>query len=110
VAGSDHRAFLDRPAARIVALIVLLLCAASFAYLYWGSLAPASEETADLAKTDPAADCIEMRFADIDQMIKDSVIEDPQAELFKQRAEAMCRDTEAGDAPSAPPLPGLQPR
>ncbi len=106
MAGSDHRTFLDRPAARIVALIVLLLCAASFAYLHRGSLAPASEETADLAETDSAAACIEMRFADIDQMIEDSVIEDPQAELFKQRAEAMCRDTKAGDAPSVPPPPG----
>lgn len=105
MAGSDRRSFPDRPAARLVALIILLLCAASLAYLHRDDIFPKPEEA--IAAGDPAAHCIEERFADIDRMVTDAVIEMAQAELFKQRAEAMCRATEGGDSLSAPRLPGL---
>jgi len=103
---SDRRSFLDRPAARVVALVVLLLCAASLAYLHRDDIFP-SPENATVADGDPAAPCIEERFADIENMVADGTIEDAQADLFKQRAEAMCRDTAGGNNPSAPTLPGL---
>ena len=38
-------------------------------------------------------------------MLADGLIEAPQAELFKSRAEAMCRATAEGAAPGLPALP-----
>lgn len=92
-----------------MALIVFLLCAGSLAYLHRDDLWPRPEKTAAIADGDPAAPCIEERFAGIDTMVEEGTIETEQAELFKQRAEAMCRDMAGGNAPSASPLPSLPP-
>lgn len=110
MAGSDRRSFLDRPAARLVALAVILLCGASLAYLHRDDIWATPEKPAAIADGDPAAPCIDKRFADIDNMLTEGTIETAQAELFKQRAEAMCRDTQGGNSSSAPPLPGLLPK
>lgn len=67
-----------------------------------GSAGP-EESVTDTA--DPAAPCIERRFADIDGMVDDGVIEDKQAALFKERAEAMCRATQGGGAGAPLPKP-----
>jgi hypothetical protein len=107
MAGPDRRSFLDRPAARVVALIVLLLCVASLAYLHRNDIFPKPESVAAAAEGDPAAPCIEERFADIEKMLTDGTIENAQADLFKQRAEAMCRDTARGHASPGPSLPSL---
>ena len=107
MAGPDRQSFLDRPAARALALAVILLCVASLAYLHRDDLFPKPEDTA-IAADDPAAACIEERFAGIDEMVADGTINMSQAELFKQRAEAMCRDTRGGNNPQASPLPGLE--
>jgi hypothetical protein len=108
MAGPDRSSFLDRPAARVLALVILLLCLGSLAYLHRDELWPADQGAAAVAEDDPAAPCIEERFAGIDRMVTEGTIQTAQAELFKQRAEAMCRDTEGAGA-SAPPLPGLPP-
>ena len=104
----DRPAFLDRPAARVVAALVILLCAALLAYIHRddvGTLAGIDPpERADTAPDDPAAACIDQRFAEIDGMIADGVVGEEQAAMFRQRAEAMCRAT-TGDGGSAPPLP-----
>jgi hypothetical protein len=90
------RPFLDRPAARLIALAVLLLCIVLLLYLHRDDLWPG--ETAALPSDDPAAACIAERFADIDALIAEGTVEESDGALFKQRAEAMCRST-VGDQP-----------
>lgn len=54
--------------------------------------------------------CMASRGADIDRMLAEKLIDAERAELFRARAEAMCRaeaDKAAGRAPGLPP--GLQP-
>jgi hypothetical protein len=81
--------FLDRPVARLVALGVALLCIAVLAWLHRADLFPAkfAREAAD----DPFARCFAERAAEIDGMLDENVIDQARAELFKSRAEAMCR-------------------
>lgn len=105
--GKDQRPFIDRPAARVVALLVLLLCAGSLTYLHRDEPISTPEKTTPIADGDPAAACIEERFNGIDKMVDEGTVEPAQAALFKQRAEAMCRDTKDGSNPAALPLPSL---
>jgi len=93
------RPFLDRPIARGLALLVLLACLAGLAWLERERWLP-SESSA--AAEDPAALCFAERAAEIDNMLDEGVIVASQAELFKTRAEAMCRATAAGAAPGLP--------
>jgi hypothetical protein len=80
--------FLDRPVARLVALGVALLCIAILAWLHRADLFPRfAPEAAD----DPFARCFAERAAEIDGMLDEGVIDQARAELFKSRAEAMCR-------------------
>ena len=81
--------FLDRPAARLLALGVALLCVAILAWLHRSDLFPVrfAPEAAD----DPFARCFAERAAEIDGMLDENVIDQARAELFKSRAEAMCR-------------------
>ena len=85
----SRASFLDRPVARLAALGVALLCIAGLAWLHRADLYPAA--FAPEAAADPAARCFAERAAEIDGMVSEGVIEQAQAELFKSRAEAMCR-------------------
>jgi hypothetical protein len=96
------RPFLDRPLARGLAGLVFLACLAGLAWLERERLFP--PEGALAAADDPAAACFAGRVAEIDGMLAEGLIEAPQAELFKTRAEAMCRATVGGVAPG-PSLP-----
>ena len=87
--------------------MVFLLCAASLVYLHRNDIWPTPESVAATAENDPAASCIDARFADVDNMVAEGTIETAQAELFRQRAEAMCRDTAGGKVSFGPSLPGL---
>jgi hypothetical protein len=94
-----RRHFLDRPIARLLAGAVLLGCVAALGYLErerWWQVA----ERAD----GPYARCFAERAGQIDQMLADGLIQAAQAELFKTRAEAMCRAEAEGGTPglSAP--------
>ncbi|CAN0603020.1 unnamed protein product, partial [Ectocarpus sp. 12 AP-2014] len=40
--------------------------------------------------------CVNERHGQIDDMIRDGVVDDAQASLFKSRAEALCRATVPG--------------
>lgn len=105
--GRDGRAaFLDGPMARLLAALIIVLCAGLLAYLHREDLGPMlgaeAVDDSDGAADDPAAPCIQQRFAEIDAMIEEGVVGAEQAALFKQRAEAMCRTTEGG---GAAPLP-----
>lgn len=99
--------FLDRPAARWLAALVIVLCVALLSFLHRDDLRrfrgaddPSAQER---AADDPAAPCIAQRFAEIDGMVADGVVNERQAAAFKQRAEAMCQSTEGGG--SGPPIP-----
>jgi hypothetical protein len=81
--------FLDRPVARLVALGVALLCVAVLAWLHRADLFPAA--FAPEAADDPFARCFAGRTAEIDGMLDEGLIDRARAELFKTRAEAMCR-------------------
>ena len=97
---------LDGKAARAVAFLVFLGCAALLGWIHRDDLWPG--EDADVARDDPAAGCIAERTADIERMVDEGLIERAQAELFTERAVGMCRDQAGGGA--APPRPGLPPQ
>lgn len=104
---AEESSFLDKPVARFLALLILVVCGMSIADLYRRTAAAPPGETIPVANIEAATACLDARHADIDQMVADGTIEEAQATLFKQRAEAMCHDTTSGGQGSAPPLPGL---
>jgi hypothetical protein len=83
------RSFLDRPIARVLALCVALLCAGALAWLHRADLFPTT--FAPQAADDPFARCFAERSAEVDRMLSEGMIDQARAELFKSRAEAMCR-------------------
>lgn len=87
--------------------MLLLLCVAFLALLHRDDVRQLAgfhkEVNAAGDAEDPAAPCMEQRFAEVDGMIDEGVIGAEQAAMFKQRAEAMCRATEGGGG--GPPLP-----
>jgi len=98
-----RRHFLDRPSARVVAAVVCLGCVAALAWLERERFWPAAP--GDAAADDLFARCFAERAAQIDRMQMDGMIEPAQAELFKTRAEAMCRAETAGPDTGAPAPP-----
>jgi hypothetical protein len=94
--------FLDRPIARVLAALVFLGCLAALVYLERERLWHSAEGT---AADDPFARCFAERAAQIERMQADGLIQDAQAELFKTRAEAMCRAEAQGERNAAPALP-----
>ncbi|MGI9490045.1 MAG: hypothetical protein ACR2RF_29995 [Geminicoccaceae bacterium] len=105
---TDCPAFLDRPAARLLALLVVILCGGLLAYIHRDDLFRAGsfpgDERVEGADADPAAPCIKARFAEIDGMVDEGIVDSTKAALFKERAEAMCRST-TDDGGQALPLP-----
>jgi hypothetical protein len=104
VAAAPRRNVLDRPIARVVAAVVCLGCVAALAWLERERLWPGA--ASGTAAADPVARYFAERAAQIDQMQSEGMIEAAQAELFKTRAEAMCRaETQEPDAgmPALPP-------
>jgi hypothetical protein len=100
---TPRRSFLDRPITRVLGAVVFLGCLAGLVYLERERLwqAAADQREAD----DPFARCLAERAGDIDRMLAEKVIEEAQAELFKSRAEAMCRAAIAESRGEGPPLP-----
>jgi hypothetical protein len=93
--------FLDRPAARLLALGVVVLVVVALGYIHWEDMFPG--EAGGAAADDPAAPCIAQRTADIEAMRAEGTISDEQARLFTTRAEALCR-AQAGQAGAPPPM------
>jgi hypothetical protein len=106
MAQAPRRPFLDRPVARLIAALVFLGCVAVLVYLERERLwqTAADESAAD----DPFARCFAERAGQIDRMQDEGMIEPAQAELFKSRAEAMCRAEAPGGGNAAPGLPAEQ--
>ena len=94
-------AALDRPLARGLAAGVFVAC---LVLLAWLERERVFRSEAMVNVDDPVQLCIAERAAEIDAMLAEGVIEAPQAELFKSRAQAMCRATVEGGA-SGPSLP-----
>jgi hypothetical protein len=95
--------FLDTVAARIVAVLVFLVCVGALVWLNreaWLGIGP------ELSAAEQAlARCIAERSGDVDRMLEEGVIGEDQAELFRSRAEAMCVAMAggAGAGPGQPP-------
>ena len=83
------RPFLDRPIARVLAAAVFLGCIAALAWLERERLWPGAPGAT--AADDRFLRCLAERSGQIDQMLAEGLIQAAQAELFKTRAEAMCR-------------------
>ena len=98
---NHRRSALDGLAARLAALAVLLGVIALLGYVHREWIFPPDPMAAD----DPAALCYVERAAEIDGMAAEGTITEPQASLFKTRAEALCQ-AQAGGSAGPPPLPG----
>jgi hypothetical protein len=95
--------FLDTIAARIIALVIFLVCVGALVGLNreaWLGIGP---ETS--AAEQALARCIAERSGDVDRMLEEGMIGEDQAELFRSRAEAMCvaMAGDAGTGPGQPP-------
>jgi hypothetical protein len=94
-----RRSALDGPLARVVALGVFLLAGAALAWMHRDDLfGPEAGAPAE----DPVALCVAGRWAGIDAMVEDGVVDAARAAQFKARAEALCR---AQHGPGAGPPP-----
>jgi hypothetical protein len=98
-----RRHFLDRAAARVLAAVICLGCFATLAWLererFWPTAASGTGDDG------PFVRCFAERAAQIDRMQADGAIDAARAELFKSRAEAMCRAETAGPRTGPPALP-----
>ncbi len=81
---------LDGLGARLVAVAVLVGVGAALLAIHWDDLFP-PEPVAAADSDDPFVRCVTERHGQIDNMVSEGVANASQAELFKQRAEALCR-------------------
>ena len=88
-----RRPFLDRPIARVIALLIFVACIGAILWFERARILGLGAAT-----DDAFARCYTERSADIDQMLAEGRIGEEQATLFKQRAEAMCRAEAGGDS------------
>ena len=93
--------FLDRPAARVVALSIVVLVAVALGYIHREDI---FSDAGKAVANDPAVPCIAQRTADIEAMRVEGTISAEQARLFTTRAEALCR-AQAGQDGQSPPVP-----
>lgn len=102
---SDPRPFLDRPAARLVAVLVAVLALSLLGWIHRDDLLPQPPGVAGPADAAFLA-CFEPRAAQIARSLADRELREDQARLFTARAEAFCRDTAGGGNNAIPSLPG----
>lgn len=88
---SGGGAFLDSKAARGLAVLVFLGCVAALGAIHRDDLFPESQAQAT-GTEDVFGKCFAQRKADIANMEKQGVVKPAQAKLFRNRAEALCRD------------------
>ncbi len=98
---SSQVSFLDRPVARFCALGVALLMAAALAFMHRDDIFPPEQAAAD--PDDPVALCFAERAKDIDALLAEGTINAQQADLFKNRAEALCQAQLGGGSGPPPP-------
>jgi hypothetical protein len=103
------RSTLDGLGARLGALAVALLAAGALVFIHRNDLFP-KEAPKAAAAPDPFQECMAARGGDIDRMVAEKTIDAARGELFRARAEAMCRseaDKALGKNQGLPP--GLVP-
>ena len=83
---------LDRPAARLAAVAVMLAAVGALAVIHRDDMS-AWLVGPGAVKDDPLARCISEHHATIDKGVTDGIFKSDQAALFKSRAEALCRAT-----------------
>jgi hypothetical protein len=93
---------LDRPAARIAAVVVCVAALGALGYIHRDDLYP-PDPAAVADADDPFVKCMAERGGHIDKMQSEGTIRADQARLFRTRAEAMCRATTGGSAAPPPP-------
>jgi hypothetical protein len=106
--GTRDGAFLDRPAARLCAIVIFALCAAALVYVHRNDLWPAPKVEAG-GGGDPLALCMRDRLAVIDGQLRDGVLKPEQAELFRARVDALCQAQNRRSGPEGLP-PGMTPQ
>jgi hypothetical protein len=95
--------FLDGTAARVLAAVICLGCVAALVWLERERFWPTASSRTGAAE--PFVRCFAERAEQIDRMQSDGAIDAARAELFKSRAEAMCRAETAVPGTGLPPLP-----
>jgi hypothetical protein len=106
-----HDSALDRWPSRVAALLLAAAALAALSYIHRKDLFPAAAPPAAEAQPDPFRDCMAQRGGDVDRLLREGTISKAQADLFRSRAEALCR-AEANKAlgrDAGGPPPGLQP-
>lgn len=98
--------FLDGRIARGLALLVAAGCIGVLAYIHREDLFP-TEERATVAGG-VFGRCYAERRGQIAEMVRNGVVKDARAALFRARAEALCRDMERKAGAAAPPVRGLR--
>lgn len=105
--GTRDGAFLDRPVARLCAILVFVLCGAALVYIHRNDLWPAPKVEAG-GGNDPIALCMRDRLAVIDGQLRDGVLKPEQAALFRTRVDALCQAQNRRSGPEGLP-PGMTP-
>ena len=100
--------FLDGPAARLCALVVVVLCGAALVYIHRSDLWPRPKVAG--GGGDPIALCMRDRLAVIDGQLRDGVLKPEQADLFRARVDALCQAQNRRSGPEGlPPAMAPQP-
>jgi len=87
---ADEHGFLDGPGARIVALLVVIACAAVLGYIHRDDLFPAEPVNADAGLNPEFVKCRDARTAQVEKMLNDGVIDQLKFDAFRERAVAFC--------------------
>lgn len=89
--------FLDRPAARGLAVAVAVVTAGILVWIHRAEILPGYASRKLSPEERAYAACYDQRARDIDDMKTNGTITAQQASLFKSRAQAMCRDEAGGN-------------
>jgi hypothetical protein len=105
--GPERQSFADGPVARLIAVLVILVCAATLVYLHRETLFHSGGTTETAAGNPELAACLAERLGAVDKMRAEGVINEAQYDVFRSRAEAFCQQ-QFGDSNGPPgPPPGL---
>ena len=92
----DRPAFIDRPAARLAALGVMLAALSALAWIHRGDLFPGAMDSAPASPQEQAfRECFEPRAAQLDKSLASGELKAEQVAMFRNSAEAICRDRAA---------------
>lgn len=83
---------LDKPIARLVALLVFAVCAGFLLYIHRNDLAIFSDSNGPAsAEASPYEQCRQERLTEVSDLAAENLITEEQRRLFVRRAEDFCR-------------------